>query len=37
MTYEELKQIALHAAKGTAPANYSNESCQKAFEDGLRE
>lgn len=37
MTFEELKQIALHAAKGTAPANYTVESCQKAFEDGLRE
>ena len=37
MTFDELKQIALHAAKGTAPANYTNDTCQKAFLDGIRE
>ena len=37
MTFDELKALALHAAKGTAPANYSTESCQKAFQDGLKE
>ena len=37
MTIEQLKEIALHAAKGTAPANYTNESVNAAFVDGLRE
>lgn len=37
MTLEQFKEIALHAAKGTAPANYSNESVNAAFADGLKE
>ena len=37
MTLEQLREIALHAAKGTAPANFTNESVQEAFIDGLRE
>ena len=37
MTFEQLKEIALHAAKGTAPANYTKESVNEAFADGLRE
>ena len=37
MTLEQFREIALHAAKGTAPANYTNESVNKAFVDGLKE
>ena len=37
MTLEQFREIALHAAKGTAPANYTNESVEKAFADGLKE
>lgn len=37
MTLQELKQLALHAAKGTAPANFSTDSVEKAFLDGLKE
>ena len=37
MTLEQLREIALHAAKGTAPANYTSESVNAAFVDGLRE
>ena len=37
MTLEQFREIALHAAKGTAPANYTTESVEAAFIDGLRE
>ena len=37
MTLQEFREIALHAAKGTAPANFTNENVQAAFVDGLRE
>lgn len=37
MTLEELRQIALHAAKGTAPANFTTNQVEAAFADGLRE
>lgn len=39
MTINELKEIALHAAKGTVPACYANQNVDvnAAFVDGLRE
>ena len=39
MTIKELKEIALHAAKGTVPACYENQNVDvnAAFLDGLRE
>ena len=37
MTINELKDIALHAAKGTAPENFSINDVDAAFVDGLRE
>lgn len=39
MTIQELKDIALHAAKGTVPACFANENIDvnAAFVDGLRE
>lgn len=37
MTINELKDIALHAAKGTAPTNFTIENVNEAFVDGLRE
>lgn len=39
MTIKELKEIALHAAKGTVPACYANQEVDvnAAFLDGLRE
>ena len=37
MTLEQFREIALHAAKGTAPANYTTENVNDAFVDGLRE
>ena len=39
MTIKELKEIALHAAKGTVPACYANQNVDvnAAFVDGLRE
>jgi len=37
MTINELKEIALHAAKGTAPANFTSENVNAAFVDGLQE
>ena len=39
MTINELKEIALHAAKGTVPACYANQDIDvnAAFVDGLRE
>ena len=39
MTISELKEIALHAAKGTVPARFSNQKIDvnAAFVDGLKE
>jgi len=44
MTHEELKQLALHAAKGTVPANFTAQGesaadydVNAAFRDGLKE
>lgn len=37
MNINELKQLALHAAKNTAPANYSVDSVNKAVVDGFKE
>ena len=41
MTFSELREIALHAIKGTVPANYAKEGTQfdmdAAFADGLKE
>lgn len=37
MTIKELKEIASHAARGTAPANFSHESVDAAFMAGLQE
>ena len=37
MTLNEFRDIALHAAKGTAPENFSLENVNDAFVDGLKE
>ena len=37
MTLKEFRDIALHAAKGTAPANFTVENVNDAFVDGLKE
>ena len=37
MTLEQLKEIALHSVKGTAPAEYTVSQCDQAFVDGLKE
>ena len=37
MTLKEFRDIALHAAKGTAPANFTVENVNEAFIDGLKE
>lgn len=37
MTVNEIKELALHAAKGTAPANFSAQNANDAFVDGLKE
>ena len=37
MTLEQLREIALHAVKGTAPENYSVDNVNAAFADGLKE
>ena len=37
MTLKEFRDIALHAAKGTAPANFTVENINDAFIDGLKE
>ena len=37
MTLAEFRDIALHAAKGTAPANFTVENVNDAFVDGLKE
>ncbi len=35
LTLQELKDLALHAAKGTAPANFENADVNAAFQDQL--
>ncbi len=35
LTLQELKDLALHAAKGTAPANFENADIDAAFQDQL--
>jgi len=37
MTLEQLKELAVYAAKGEAPANYSVENVDEALADGLRD
>ena len=37
MTINEMKELALYAAKGTAPANYSTQNVNDALVEGLRE
>ena len=37
MTLSEFRDIALHAAKGTAPSNFTVENVNDAFIDGLKE
>ena len=37
MTLNEFRDIALHAAKGTAPANFTVDNVNAAFIDGLKE
>lgn len=37
MTLNELREIALHAAKGTAPAEFTTQNVNDAFIDGLKE
>lgn len=37
MTIQEFREIALHAVKGTAPANYTTDSVNQAFIAGLGE
>lgn len=36
MTIQELKELALHSAKGTAPETFSVENVNEALADGLR-
>lgn len=36
MTIQEIKELAIHAAKGTAPAEYSSSQVDKALVDGLK-
>jgi hypothetical protein len=36
MTVQEIKELAIHAAKGTAPAEYSSSQVDKALVDGLK-
>ncbi len=37
MTLQEFRDIALHAAKGTAPTNFTVDNVNDAFVDGLKE
>ena len=37
MTINELRELALHAVKGTAPAEFTVENVNEAFADGLKE
>lgn len=34
-TLQEIKELALHAARGTAPANFSNENVKEALHDEI--
>ena len=34
MTINELRELALHAVKGTAPANFSVDNVNAAFANG---
>ncbi len=36
MTIKELKEIALHCVRGTAPAEFTVSQCDQAFADGLK-
>lgn len=36
MTIQEIRELAIHAAKGTAPAEYSSSQVDKALVDGLK-
>lgn len=36
MTINELREIALHCVRGTAPAEYTVDQCDQAFADGLK-
>lgn len=36
MTIQEIKELAIHAAKGTAPAEYTSSQVDKALVDGLK-
>ena len=36
MTIQEIKELAIHAAKGTAPAEYTSSQVDAALVDGLR-
>ena len=35
-TIKEIKELALHAAKNTAPANFSVDNVNEAFADSLK-
>ena len=35
-TIKEIKELALHAARGTAPANYSNENVNVALREEMK-
>ena len=37
MTIQQLKDLARHAARGTAPANFECENVNAALADGLKE
>jgi len=37
MTIKEMKELAVYAAKGQAPTNFSVENVDDALRDGLRE
>ena len=37
MTIKEMKELAVYAAKGQAPTNFSVENVDEALRDGLRE
>ena len=37
MTISELRELALHSIKGTAPAEFTVDNVNEAFADGLRE
>ena len=37
MTLDQIKELALHSVKGTAPANFSVENVNEALKDALHE